>query len=124
MMTYELAQGAHNNCRNEFSQSQGKRFLEGEENSLGPSKGKKHFCSGLCGTHRPSPRKMGRAPFCILWSLSWLPVFVFVLFYFYFYLLFRAAPAAYGGSQARGQIRAIAAGLHHSHSNARSERRL
>jgi len=28
---------------------------------------------------------------------------------------------AYGGSQARGLIRAIAAGLHHSHSNARSE---
>ena len=28
---------------------------------------------------------------------------------------------AYVGSQARGQIGAIAAGLHHSHSNARSE---
>ena len=34
---------------------------------------------------------------------------------------FRAMPAAYGGSQARGQIRAIPAGLHHSHSNVRSE---
>ena len=39
-------------------------------------------------------------------------------------LLFRAAPAAYGGSQARAQIGAVAAGLHHSHSNARSEPRL
>ena len=29
-------------------------------------------------------------------------------------ILFRAAPMAYGGSQARGLIRAIAAGLHHS----------
>ena len=28
-----------------------------------------------------------------------------------------AAPAAYGGFQARGRIRAIAAGLPHSHSN-------
>ena len=28
---------------------------------------------------------------------------------------------AYGSSQARGQIGATAAGLHHSHSNARSE---
>ena len=28
---------------------------------------------------------------------------------------------AYGGSQARGQIGAIAEGLHHSHSNTRSE---
>ena len=34
----------------------------------------------------------------------------------------RAAPAAYGGSQARGQTGATAAGLHHS--NIRSEPRL
>ena len=37
----------------------------------------------------------------------------FVLFCFVCLLLFRAALAAYGGSQARGQIRAVAAGLHH-----------
>ena len=36
-------------------------------------------------------------------------------------LLFRSAPVAYGSSQARGQIRAAAASLHHSHSNSRSE---
>ena len=36
-------------------------------------------------------------------------------------MLFRAAPAAYRGSQARGLIRATAAGLRRSHSNARSE---
>ena len=36
----------------------------------------------------------------------------------------RAAPAAYGGSQARGLIRAVATSLHQSHSNARSEPRL
>ena len=35
-----------------------------------------------------------------------------------------AAPAAYGGSQARGLIGAVATGLHHSHSNAGSEPRL
>ena len=40
---------------------------------------------------------------------------------FILFLLFRATPVAYGNSQARGQIRAIAAGLHHSHSNAGSE---
>ena len=34
---------------------------------------------------------------------------------------FRAAPSAYGSSQARGWIGAAAASLHHSHSNARSE---
>ena len=40
------------------------------------------------------------------------------LFYF---LLFGAAGAAYGSSQARGRIRALAAGLYHSHSNGGSE---
>ena len=39
-------------------------------------------------------------------------------------LFFVFAPAAYGSSQARGQIRAVAAGLHHSHSNTESEPRL
>ena len=38
-----------------------------------------------------------------------------------FFCLFRATPVAHGGSQTRGQIRAIAAGLHHSHSHAGSE---
>ena len=35
--------------------------------------------------------------------------------------IFSAAPVAYGDSQARGQIGALAAGLHHSHSNVGSE---
>ena len=39
-------------------------------------------------------------------------------------LFTRGIPAAYGGSQTRGQVRAVAAGLHHSHSDARSEPRL
>ena len=37
--------------------------------------------------------------------------------FFFFFGVFRAAPAAYGGSQARGQIGAVAVGLYHSHSN-------
>ena len=40
---------------------------------------------------------------------------------FFFFWLFRAAPMAYGGSQARGPIRAVAASHSHSHSHARSE---
>ena len=43
--------------------------------------------------------------------------FLFSLFFF----LSTAAPTTYGGSQARGQIGAAAAGLHHSYSQARSE---
>ena len=41
-----------------------------------------------------------------------------------FFCLFRAAPVAYGGSQARDLIRAVGASLRQSHSNARSEPRL
>ena len=44
--------------------------------------------------------------------------------FFFSFCLFRAAPAAYGGSQARGLIRATAAGVCHSDSNGRSEPRL
>ena len=33
---------------------------------------------------------------------------------------YKASPSAYGDSQARGRIGAIAAGVYHSHSNARS----
>ena len=43
-------------------------------------------------------------------------------FYFLiFWSLFRAAPVAYGGSQARGGIGAVATGLRHSHSSLGSE---
>ena len=45
---------------------------------------------------------------------------LFLSLFLSFVLLFRAAPAAYGSSQSRGQIGAAAAGLHHSHSNSRS----
>ena len=63
---------------------------------------------------------------------------IFILFYFIFlsfvFLSFVvvvvvvaiswAAPTAYGGSQARGPIGAVATGLHQSHSNSGSEPRL
>ena len=45
-------------------------------------------------------------------------------FFLFFFCLFRATPAVNGGSQARDLIGAVAAGLHHSHSNTRSEPRL
>ena len=52
---------------------------------------------------------------------SMLNCLIFLLKFnsFFFFQLFRAAPTADGGSQARGQIGAVAAG--HSHSTARSE---
>ena len=48
-------------------------------------------------------------------------LFVIVDFFFF---LFRAAPAVFGGSQARGRIVAVAVGLCHSLSNAGSDPRL
>ena len=47
-----------------------------------------------------------------------LSIFVVNIFVF---CPFRAIPPAYGGSQAMGPIGAVAAGLPHSHSNARSK---
>ena len=48
-------------------------------------------------------------------------VFFVGLFVFCLFAFSRAAPAAYGGSQARGPIGAVATGLRQSHSNAGSE---
>ena len=43
------------------------------------------------------------------------------LHFFFSFLTFWAAPLACGSSQARGHIGAVAAGLHHSHSNTGSK---
>ena len=54
-------------------------------------------------------------------------LFFFLFTYLFIFCLFAiswVAPAAYGGSQARGAIRAVAAGLHHSHSSVGSKLRL
>ena len=70
----------------------------------------------------PSPSSLATricSPY--LW-VCFVDKFMCVIFYFIF--IFRAAPAAYGSSQVRGQIRAAAASLPHSHSHARSEPRL
>ena len=40
--------------------------------------------------------------------------YIYTLIFFFFFFFFRAAPAAYGASQARGQTGATAAGIHHS----------
>jgi len=54
-----------------------------------------------------------------------LNLFSFFLFFFFGLFAFSmTAHTAYGGSQARGLIGAVATGLHQSHSNAGSEPRL
>ena len=58
----------------------------------------------------------------VIKNYPWKNLLIF-LFLFVF-CLFRAVPVAYGGSQARGQIGAVAPGLHHSHGNTASELQL
>ena len=48
----------------------------------------------------------------------------FLFFFLSFSLFFMAGPVAYGDSQARDQIGAVATGLRQSHSNAGSKARL
>ena len=63
----------------------------------------------------PNPkRKKGNSKWQVF--LEVIKVFVFIYFFD-----FRATIAAYGSSQARGQIGTVAASLHHSHSNTGSE---
>ena len=62
----------------------------------------------------------------LIWNMDKVrrQAILYVLIYFILFFSvcsFRAAPLAYGSSQARGGIRAAAAGLRHSHSNTGSE---
>ena len=52
--------------------------------------------------------------------IFFVAVFYFYLFIFLLFVFLRAAPVAYGDSQVKDSIGAVAASLHHSHSNARS----
>ena len=68
----------------------------------------------------------GRGPHLYIGSRNLVPRGSFILwleksFYFFSFCLLRATPAAYGGSQASGLIRAVVASLHQSHSSTRSE---
>ena len=47
--------------------------------------------------------------------------FFLLLFFFFVFLSFTATPAAYGGSQARGRIEAVAIGLCHRQRNVGSK---
>ena len=50
-----------------------------------------------------------------------LIIYLCIYLFLSFSLFLGPLPTAYGGSQARGLIRAVAAGLHQSHSNVGSE---
>ena len=54
-------------------------------------------------------------------SIQQEDIFIYLFIYFVFLLFLWATPTAYGGSQARGRIGAVAPSLCQSHSNTGSE---
>ena len=66
---------------------------------------------------------LGTSMLSYKWQAFLFFFFCFVLVCFVFFF-FRAAPTAHGGLQPSGPIGTIAAGLHHSHNNSRSESHL
>ena len=88
------------------------------------------ICLG-CSLKKGEKKSIGHINICLLWDSVFCSIdlcvhsFITAILFFFFLVFclwpFRATPAAYGGSQARGLIRAVAAGPHQSHSNARSE---
>ena len=56
-------------------------------------------------------------PCCSLKFFTLVLLHLFNYFLVFIFFFFRATHAAYGGSQARGRIRAVAVSLHYSHSN-------
>ena len=109
--------GARSGARGQPWQSvQRPSSWEGWEQGTGPGLGRESG-SSACNPGSALNHLCGRGQ-----SLDLSGVFCGVFFFFFW--LFRASPAAYGGSQARGLMGATAAGLYHSHGNARSELRL
>ena len=63
----------------------------------------------------------GHLSYALPWCELLKPARGFLFVCFSVFCLFRAIPTAYGGSQARGPVRAVAAHLHDSRSNTESE---
>ena len=93
------------------------------------TKHKSPICKSTCEylsqkNSKPKYQKIKSSHICT--CVSWLCMGLFrntrlVQQQNFFLFVFRAVPETYGGSQARGWVGAIAAGLYHSHSHVRSK---
>ena len=75
---------------------------------------------GGCKAEKRGSRRLRVLLDTLLYLLDFILCISITFLTSYIYMLFRAAPAAYGSSQVRGQIGAAAASLCHTHSNVRS----
>ena len=92
------------------------RIPEEEISCSLPQPGNCSFSYHQSTLHMDSAYATGKAKYIYI-----LKIYTYIYIYI---LLFKAAPAAYGGSQARGPIGAVATRLCHSHSHGRSESHL
>ena len=76
-----------------------------------------HFAVRLKLTHY----KLTILQFLFILLFYFFSILIFIYLFICTFVFSRAAPMAYGGSQARAPIGAAAADLHHSHSNVGSK---
>ena len=74
-----------------------------------------------CKKERLIPLSLQKTIYIYIYMYIKEIIYIYIYFFFGLFAFSRAAPGAYGGSRARGLIQAVAAGLHHSHRNARSQ---
>ena len=79
-----------------------------------------HYCWATVGTLQVTNFEKDYLYHMFIHSSTYLPMYYLFFPFFFLSFFFMAAPMAYRSFQARGQIRAAAAGLHRSHSNTRS----
>ena len=93
-------------------------YASGYSSNSTPSLG-----TSICCRCSPKKSKKEKSPLKYLKYVTKkiIFIFLFILFYFCLFAFSWAAPAAYGGSQARSPIGAVAAGLCQSYSNVGSE---
>ena len=101
-----------------------RRVVENEVEKIRRDQTVKFLDHGIYSKCNGKPLWICKSAYAWCTSDLWFTKTAYVSFSFcppFFFLLFRSTPATYRGSQARDPIRATAAGLCHSHSNAGSE---
>ena len=108
---------------------------------MGSIPGPRNFCTAQVQTTPPHKKSLKTKNWAVMIHVGWLfvtafgiqrksdalricltlflstPYFLISKLLLFFFLLYKSTTVAYGGFQARGRIRAEAAGLHHSPSN-------